>query len=133
MKGCKTVVAAPVCFALIALFAAAGCNRFSAVPVLTVHLRCDTEASGTLSATLIPPNGQPEKLETFDIKTSCQAGKIELTDYRREKNVRFAFERGIEKSDLSSEYGSTIQSDQNGFYMFLKITNSAPFIFNDGI
>jgi len=133
MKQRKIVFAALAFFALIA-FAAAGYRWFLVKPTLTVHLRCDAEVSGKLSVAVMSPNGETNNPESFDIRTICQNGKIELGNYQREKSVRFMVERGgVEKFDLLSEYGRNIQSDQNGFYMLLKVTNSPPFISNDSI
>jgi len=128
-----------IIFALIAAFTlitiiAIGYSWYSVEPPLTVHLRCDGEVSGTLSANIILPNGKSAKTENFDIQKVCKNGKIEFDDYQREKKLQFTFEpnRG-EKFKIVSEYGRDIQSDQNGFYMVLKITNVPPFIANDSI
>jgi len=122
-----------VVFALIIIFSV-GYSWYSVEPNLIVHLRCDEEVIGTLSAKVILLNGVSEDFESFDIHQICKNGEIEIDEYQREKKIQFTFERDHgEKIKVTSEYGRDIQSDQNGFYMVLKITNAPPFIANDRI
>lgn len=101
---------------------------------LTVHLRCDNNTIGTLQANIILPNGKLDKANRFDIKEICKNGEIEFDDYQKEKVVKFTFNYNSDtKYQVISEYGSDIQSDQNGYYMILKITHKLPFISNERI
>lgn len=103
-------------------------------PSLTVHLRCDKEVSGTLQANIILPTGVLGKTRSFDVKKVCGNGELEFDGYQREEMVKFTFKYSPgKKAQITSKYGSDIQSDQNGYYMALKIINRVPFIANDRI
>ncbi|MBH0056368.1 hypothetical protein I6F65_05300 [Pseudoalteromonas sp. SWXJZ94C] len=109
-------------------------NWYPMEPILTVHLRCDREISGSLQANMILPSGKSEQAKSFDIKEVCKNGKVEFDDYQKEKTVKFTFTYNDDKKyQIISKYGSEIQSDQNGYYLILKITNMLPFISNDRI
>ncbi|NOY72262.1 MAG: hypothetical protein GXP14_07780 [Gammaproteobacteria bacterium] len=61
-------------------------------------------------------------------------GELEFDGYQREEMVKFMFKYSPgKKAQITSKYGSDIQSDQNGYYMALKIINRVPFIANDRI
>ncbi len=103
-------------------------------PSLTVYLRCDKKVSGTLQVNIILPTETVDKTWSFDVKKICENGEIEFDDYQREKMIKFTFRYSSgKKYQITSEYGSDIQSDQNGYYMALKIINRVPFITNDRI
>lgn len=107
---------------------------FSPGPTLTIYLRCDGQMLGTLSVATVPKKGQPHSDASFDLKSGCEAGKIEFAGYRSEANLQFTFgHRNGKKVELVAEYGRDIQRDQNGFYMVLKVTDAPPFIDNDRI
>lgn len=111
-----------------------GYKWFFSAPTLTVFLRCETGISGNLSAVKISSDGAAGNKETFNLVNSCQAGKIEIGDYQREKAVQFTFEsENGETYKVVSEYGQDIQSDRNGFYTVLKITKNLPYIMKDSI
>lgn len=109
-------------------------NWYPMESILTVHLRCDREVSGTLQANMILPNGQFDQAKVFDIKKVCENGNVEFNNYQREKIVKFTFAYNNDKKyQIKSKYGSEIQSDKNGYYLILRITNMLPFISNDRI
>ncbi len=108
-----------------------GCDRNAS---LTVHLRCGKNVSGTLQTKVVFPDTKPDNLKSFDIISSCKTGEIRLDNYQREKNVEFTLKHAEVRSiEIVSEYGRDIQSDQNGYYMVLKIENLPPFMSNDKI
>ncbi len=119
---------------------AVGFVLFSAESVLTVFLKCDGEMSGSLSVATILENGELGYKKRYDLKTACQAGKIEFSDYQGQESLKFVFERGDGKTfEVIGEYGRDIQherdirTDQWEFYMILKIMNAPPFIANDSL
>jgi hypothetical protein len=108
---------------VIGLALLAGCSPSR--PALTVHLRCDASAGGKLSITTVSNE------KTFDVKTVCAAGKIELDRYQRDEPVRFKLDRGdAARQELNAP---PIHSDPHGFYTVLKITNTPPFLASDNI
>jgi hypothetical protein len=109
--------------AAIALSLLAGCSPSR--PALTVHLRCDSDAGGKLTIATAAAD------KTFDVKTVCAAGKIELDRYQRDEPVRFKLDRGDAATpELNAP---PIHSDPHGFYTVLKITNTPPFLASDNI
>ncbi len=135
MKRRTALFAAIAVFILLAAFLL-GYRWFSDEPELTVHLKCEENISGKLSAAKIFPNGERGKPENFNLETACQAGKITINNYQREEKIQFSYERGAgggETHQIISEYGEHIQSDQTGFYAVLKLTLAPPFIIKDKI
>lgn len=134
MKRRNIITAAITVFLLLAAFVFLGYRWFSDEPALTVHLRCEENISGKLSAAKIFPNGERGKPENFDLAAACKAGNISLNNYRREEKIQFSYERnGGETHQIISEYGEHIQSDQTGFYAVLKLTLAPPFIIKEKI
>jgi hypothetical protein len=75
-----------------------------------------------------------DKAKSFELKKVCQDRAIELDGYQREKILHFTYESNHgEKFEVESKYGRDIQSDQEGFYLVLKINNASPFIENENI
>lgn len=102
--------------------------------VLIVYLRCSEKIFGVLSVTTVLENSNLREEKSFDLETRCQLGTIELSGYNRKKSLQFIFKRdNSETVKVTSEYGRDIQSDQDNFYMVLKITDIPPFIANDRI
>lgn len=127
------VAAAAVALAVLASLAGAWQWRESE-SVLTVYLNCDPGVSGTLSVTAVPQSGQPGRRERFDLDTSCRAGKMAFRGYLREQGLRWVLARSDgTTAEAVSNYGDDIQSERDGFYLVLKLTNTLPFITNDRI
>ncbi len=135
MKKQRYLLAAIAGFLLLAALVFFGYGWFSGEPKLTVHLRCEENISGKLSAARIFPNGDERgKPENFDLAAACRTGNISINNYHREEKIRFTYEReGGETHRVISEYGEHIQSDQTGFYAVLKLTLAPPFIIKDKI
>lgn len=130
----RNVVLAIIAALVLLAALAVGFGWFSSEPVLTVYLRCDGEVSGILSVATVSENGEQRSEESFDLETVCEAGKVEFRGYLSEESLQFAFKRGDgETVEVTTEYGSDIQRDENGFYAVLKIMNRPPFIANDRI
>jgi hypothetical protein len=110
-----------------------GYRRFFNEPVLTVHLRCGANTSGKLSIAKILPNGETGKEETFVLADACQAGKIEIGGHDRQASIQITFERGNGERHKITFNSQEIQSDQNGFYVVLKMIENPPFITKDSI
>lgn len=128
----RNIILAAISALVLLVAIAFSLGLFSTEPSLTVHLRCDKNVSGKLSVAMISSNGKAEKKKSFDLKTVCKAGEIDLDNYQKETNLWFELQRDTtEGSTLISEYGRDIHSDRNGFYMVLKIKNAPPFIAND--
>ena len=107
---------------------------FSGKPRLTIILRCNDKVSGKLSVAKILPNGETAKTESFDAPSICQAGKIIVADYQREEKIKTTLKpNNSDPMEVISVYGEDIQSDQNGFYMILKLSETSPFLLKDKI
>ena len=107
---------------------------FSGKPPLTIILRCNGKVSGKLSVAKILPNGETAKTESFDAPSVCQAGKITIADYQREEKIKTTLKSdSSDPMEVISVYGEDIQSDQNGFYMILKLSETSPFLLKDKI
>lgn len=134
MKRRNAVLTAITALSLLAILVLLGYRRLNREPSLIVHLRCGADMSGKLSAARIKQDGASSAEETFNLADACRTGKIEIGGYQREEVVRFTFEReNGEIYKVVSEYGRDIQSDQNGFYTVLKVTENPPFIIKDSI
>lgn len=109
-------------------------QRFSGKPPLTIILRCNGKVSGKLSVAKILPNGETAKTESFDAPSVCQAGKIIVADYQREEKIKTTLKSdNSDPMEVISVYDEDIQSDQNGFYMILKLSETSPFLLKDNI
>lgn len=107
---------------------------FSSKPQLTIFLRCNGKVSGKISFARILPNGETAKTESFDAPTVCQTGKITVADYQREEKLKTTFKtENSNQTEVISVYGEDIQSDQNGFYTILKLSETSPFLIKDKI
>lgn len=107
---------------------------FSGKPQLTILLRCNGKVSGKVSFARILPNGETAKTESFDAPTVCQAGKIIVADYGREEKLKTILKtENSGQTEIISVYGEDIQSDQNGFYTVLKLSETSPFLIKDKI
>lgn len=107
---------------------------FSDKPQLTILLRCNGKVSGKLSVAKILPNGETANTEFFDAPNICQAGKITIADYHREEKLKTTLKsQNSDQTEVISVYGEDIQSDQNGFYTILKVSDTAPFLIKDKI
>lgn len=107
---------------------------FSGKPPLTIILRCNGKVSGKVSIAKILPNGETAKTESFDAASVCQAGKIIVADYQREEKIKTTLKSdSSDQMEVISIYGEDIQSDQNGFYMILKLSENSPFLLKDKI
>lgn len=113
--------------AFVVTFAAAlAYQKFFKSPALAIVLRCAENTSGKLTV------NTDREAKIFDAAEACRAGKIAVSDYRREKTVPITYEnKNGERGEILAEYGTDIQSDPQGFFVVVKITNEKPFIFND--
>lgn len=111
---------------LVTFAAALAYQNFFKSPALTIVLRCAENTSGKLTV------NTDRDAEIFDAAEVCRAGKITISDYRREETLHITYEnKANERGEILAEYGKDIQSDPQGFFVVVKITNERPFVFND--
>jgi hypothetical protein len=120
-------------FVAVILLGVYGFNSgwFAPSPRLMIYLRCNGTSSGRVS---IAMEGASSATQSFDLKTACENGLVELADYRRPEMLRITLDHGNgERGEVIARYGPEIQSDRRGFYTVLKITAAPPYIANDKI
>ncbi len=99
--------------------------------ILTIHLRCDNNISGSLLINTVTRSSN-----SFDLKQACLKKEIIFKPYLKKQKllIKLKTNDGHEIKKITTEYGRKIQSDPSGlFYMILKITNSSPFLVVEGI
>lgn len=102
---------------------------------LTVHVRCGGEVTGKLSVSTITENGEFEDERSFLLNTLCQhPSQFNITHYQRGQSLKLILERSNHlKSEITAKYGENIHSDQNGFYLIIKVIDIPPYLKNDTI
>jgi hypothetical protein len=119
---------------LIATALICGYRWFFSTPALTILLRCPANTSGTLLITKVLQNGESSKDEAFNLVEACRKGKIEIGSYLREEEIQITLvKKNGEKNKITLKYGQEIHSDQDGFYVVLKMLQNPPFITKDSI
>ena len=103
-------------------------------PTLTVYLRCEARVGGTLLLTLPSSESAKERRLAFEVDRACAAGKVELPRYRMPTTLHFTLQRSDgPPAEGAALYGRDIQSDQNGYYTVLSLSEAPPYARNDRI
>lgn len=106
-----------------------------ATPVsLTLYLRCSDSNLGVLTVAQGTHTSTFQDMVQIDLSVACNEGKIELAGYQPENRLNFKLS-GVyrNQSEVIAEYGRDIQSDENGFYVVLKVSSTPPYLTNDRI
>ena len=100
----------------------------------TLYLRCSDSKLGILTVAQGTKTSTFRDIAQIDLSTTCNAGKAGIAGYQPESSLNFTLS-GVYaiQPRVTAEYGRDIQSDEDGFYAVLKVSDAPPYLTNDRI